>query len=127
MAVAAAIVVLGGCEVDSAARKIEVRPDAATLRYGQSVTLTAYNGYEYQWSLATPAWGTLSAYSGMMVTYKSLYDPTTPAVQVITVTSTFSDNDTGSSTATNPVVHKAEAYITHIALTDLVTAVSSTP
>lgn len=120
----AAIGFITGCEVDSAAHKIEIRPDTATLRYGESVTLTAYNGYVYNWSLQNESWGRLSARQGIMVTYTSLYDPSAPAVQVITVTSTFSDNDSGSSSS-NPVTHTAEAYITHISTTTLLVAASS--
>lgn len=107
---------LGGCEVDSADRRIEVRPDSASLKRGESVTLTAYNGYEYDWSLSDTAIGTLSARRGQMVTYKCLTDPPSPVVQVVTVTSTFTDRtDPGTGSTTNPVVtHTAEAYITHI-------------
>lgn len=119
------IVFLCGCEVDSAAQKIEIRPDSATLRYGESITLTAYNGYEYNWSLQNTSWGRLNTRQGMMVTYTSFYDPTAPAVQIITVTSTFSDN-TDSSSGSNPVSHTAESYITHIpATSDLALAASS--
>jgi len=116
---------LCSCESDSAARRIEVRPDSAMLRYRESVTLTAYNGYVYDWALENETYGVLSSRRGMMVTYTSISDPTAPQVQVITVTSTFSDNDSGS-TSSNPVTHTAQAYITHIPLTsDLVTASSS--
>jgi hypothetical protein len=118
------IIFLCGCEVDSAAQKIEIRPDSAVLRYGESVTLTAYNGYEYEWSLQNTAWGTLSSRKGMMVTYRSIYDPPAAAVQVVTVTSTFVDDSTSNS-GSNPVSHTAVAYITHIpATSELVTAVS---
>lgn len=118
------IVFLCGCEVDSAARRIEVRPDSATIRYGESITLTAYNGYIYDWSLQNTSWGRLNTRQGMMVTYTSFYDPPSPVVQVITVTSTFSDN-TDSGSGSNPVSHTAEAYITHIpATSDLELAVS---
>ena len=120
------IVFLCGCEVDSASHKIEIRPDSATLRYGENITLTAYNGYIYNWSLQNEAWGRLNTRQGMMVTYTSLYDPAAPALQVITVTSSFVDDDTDSSSSTNPVTHTAEAYITHISATsDLVSAVSA--
>ena len=113
---AAIPLLLAGCEVESANRRIEVRPDSATLRKGESVTLTAYNGYEYDWSLSDNTIGSLSARRGMMTTYKSLTDPANPVVQVVTVTSTFSENiDPNTGTSTNPpVTHKAEAYITHI-------------
>lgn len=115
-----------GCEVDSASRRIEVRPDNAMLRYRESVTLTAYNGYVYDWTLENSSWGTLSSRQGMMVTYTSIIDPVTPQVQVITVTSTFSDNDSGS-TSSNPVSHTAQAYITHINTTSDLVTVSATP
>ncbi len=115
-ALAAGLLALAGCEVDSASRRIEVRPDGATLKYHESVTLTAYNGYEYDWSLSDNAIGALNTRRGPMVTYTSLNDPASPVVQVVTVTSTFSDNyDPNTNTETNaPVTHTAEAYITHI-------------
>jgi hypothetical protein len=126
MALLAGFAFLCGCEVDSATQRIEIRPDSAMLRYRESVTLTAYNGYIYDWSLQTESMGVLSTRRGMMVTYTSTSDPTSPQIQVITVSSTFSDNDSGSSSS-NPVSHTAQAYITHIpATSDLVTA-SSTP
>jgi len=114
------------CESDSAAHRIEVRPDTATLRYRESVTLTAYNGYIYDWSLANETYGVLSSRRGMMVTYTSISDPATPQVQVITVTSTFSENDSGT-TSSNPVTHTAQAYITHIPATSDLATVSSSP
>ena len=124
IAMLAVFAFLCGCEVDSAAQKIEIRPDSATLRYKESVTLTAYNGYVYDWSLQNDLWGTLNTRHGMMVTYTSISDPTSPQVQIITVTSTFSDNsDSGSGS--NPVSHTAEAYITHIPATSDLASVSS--
>ena len=124
MAMLAVGAFLCGCEVDSAARRIEVRPDSATLRYGESVTLTAYNGYVYDWSLQNETYGKLSSRTGMMVTYTSISDPAAPQVQIITVNSTFSDNsDSGSGS--NPVSHTAEAYITHIPATSDLASVSS--
>ena len=107
---------LAGCEVDSASRKIEIHPDSATIIYGQSLTLSAVNGYFYDWSLSDNTMGTLNARRGQQVVYTSMTDPATPVVQTITVTSTFSDNtDTTTGSGSNaPVVHTAEAYITHI-------------
>jgi len=110
-----------GCEVDSATQKVYIRPDSATLRYGESVTLTAYNGYNYTWSLQNEAWGTLTPRSGMMVTYKSLYDPASPQVQIVTVVSTFTDSSVTGSNAPQT----ATAYITHIPATATVDAASS--
>ena len=125
MVILTAFAFLCGCETDSAAQRIEVRPDTAMLRYRESVTLTAYNGYIYDWTIQDDSMGVLNSRRGMMVTYTSISDPTSPQVQVITVTSTFSDSDSGSSSS--PVSHTAQAYITHIpATSDLVTA-SSTP
>ena len=120
------IVFICGCEVDSAARRIEVRPDSATLRYGESVNLTAYNGYVYDWSLQNETYGKLNTRHGIMVTYTSISDPAAPQLQIITVNSTFSDN-TDSGSGSNPVSHTAEAYITHIPLTSDLSSVSSAP
>lgn len=116
---------IGGCESDSAARKIEIRPDAVSLRLGESVTLTAYNGYIYQWSLQNESLGRLNTRSGVMVTYTSLSDPTAPQLQIVTVTSTFSDNSSGGGS--NPVTQTAQAFITHIPATSLVGMAESLP
>ena len=106
---------LAGCEVDSASRKIEIHPDSATIKYGQALTLSALNGYVYDWSLSDNTMGTLNTRRGQQVIYTSMTDPVTPVVQTITVTSTFSDNSDTNGTGSNaPVVHSAEAYITHI-------------
>lgn len=123
LSLAALLVSICGCETDSAARKIEIRPSSAALRYGESVTLTAYNGYIYDWSLQTETMGRLNTRRGMMVTYTSLTDPVAPEVQVVKVTSTFTDNSPGSSS--NPVTQTAEAYITHIPFTSVVATASS--
>lgn len=111
---------LAGCEVDSASRRIEIRPDSATLEYGQSVTLTAYYGYIYDWSLSDTTLGVLNTRRGSAVVYTSLSAPAEPTVQIVTVQSTFSDNvdDSGSSTNGSAVVHSAEAFITHISVTN---------
>ena len=105
---------LTGCEVESASRKIIIHPDSATIKYGQALTLSALNGYVYTWSLSDNTMGTLNTRSGIQVTYTSLTDPATPVVQVITVSSTFSDTDESGTGSNAPVVHTAEAYITHI-------------
>lgn len=105
---------LNGCEVESASRRIEIHPDAATIKYGQALTLSALNGYVYEWSLSDNTMGTLNTRQGQQVTYTSLTDPATPAVQIITVSSTFSDTDSSGTGSNAPAVHTAEAYITHI-------------
>ena len=103
-----------GCEVDSASRKIEIHPDSATLKYGQALVLGAFNGYVYTWSLSDNTIGTLNTRQGQQVTYTSMTDPATPVVQIITVSSTFSDDDASGTGSNAPVVHTGEAYITHI-------------
>lgn len=105
---------LAGCEVSSASRTIEINPNSATLKYGQSLTLSALNGYVYVWSLSDNTLGTLNTRSGQQVTYTSMTDPATPVVQIVTVSSTFSDTDASNSGSNAPVVHTGEAYITHI-------------
>ncbi|MFH1969850.1 MAG: hypothetical protein ABIJ53_05990 [Verrucomicrobiota bacterium] len=112
--VASLAFILTGCEVDSASRKIEIHPDSATIKYGQALTLSALNGYVYTWSLSDNTMGTLNTRSGIQVIYTSLTDPATPVVQVITVSSTFSDTDESGTGSNAPVVHTGEAYITHI-------------
>ena len=120
-AFAAVMVTLAGCEVESANRRIEVRPDSAVLKYHESVTLSANNGYVYRWSLSDNTIGALSTRSGQQTVYTSLTDPATPVIQVVTVTSTFSDNVVTNDSGTNssPSVYSAEAYITHIPSTNL--------
>lgn len=105
---------LAGCEVDSASRKIEINPNSATIKYGQALTLNALYGYVYTWSLSDNTLGTLNTRQGQQVIYTSLTDPATPTVQIITVSSTFSDTDASGTGSNAPVVHTAEAYITHI-------------
>ena len=105
---------LAGCEVDSASRKIIVHPDSATIKYGQALTLSALNGYVYTWSLSDNTMGTLNTRQGQQVTYTSLTDPASPVVQIIKVSSTFSDTDASGAGSNAPTVHTAEAYITHI-------------
>lgn len=112
LAAIAIIALFCGCEVDSASQKIYIEPDAATLYYGESVTLTAKNGYIYTWSLSQDTWGTLSSRSGSTVTYKSLYDPTSVQVQIITVSSTFTDNSGAGSSTNGSATNTAQAYIT---------------
>ena len=113
--VAPSALLLNGCEVESASRKIEIHPNSATIKYGQALTLSALNGYVYTWSLSDNTVGALNTRQGQQVTYTSLYDPpATPVVQIITVSSIFSDSDESGSGTNAPVVHTAEAYITHI-------------
>ena len=125
LAGAAALLFAGaGCEIDSADSSININPTAAYVNHaGQTVTLTASGGYRYQWSLSNNQIGRLNTYQGNQVLYTSLSQPASLAeVQVVSVSSFFSDDDTadtgGTSTNNTPttVVHSAEAYITHIAL-----------
>jgi len=112
---------LAGCEVDSASRTIEIHPDSATIKYGQSLTLSALNGYIYDWSLSDNTMGTLNKRRGQQVIYTSLTEPAAPVVQIITVTSTFSDHSDSNAGTNAPVIHSAEAYITHINSTNMPT------
>lgn len=120
MAILAPIVfLLIGCEIESGGKKIYINPDSATIKYGQSLTLNAINGYVYEWSLSDNTIGTLNTRHGGQVTYTSLTDPATPVVQIVTVESTFSDSSDSGVGSNAPVVHTAEAYITHINSTNL--------
>ena len=112
---------LAGCEVDSASRTIEIHPDSATIKYGQALTLSALNGYVYTWSLSDNTMGTLNKRRGQQVIYTSLTEPAAPVMQIITVTSTFSDHSDSNAGTNEPVIHSAEAYITHINSTNMPT------
>lgn len=117
------LLTLCGCEIGSADESVTINPDSATITKGQSVTLTASGGYVYRWSLAHDDWGILNTRSGNQVVYTSLYQPsgTLPASQIITVTSTFTENgnpgggsDTNSASVSTGTAHSASAYITHM-------------
>jgi len=105
---------LAGCEVESAGHRIEIDPNSATIKYGQTLTLNALYGYVYDWSLSDTSIGILNTRRGQQVIYTSMTDPASPVVQVVTVTSTFSDNTDSGAGSNAPVVHTANAYITHI-------------
>lgn len=68
---------------------VRVSPTYASLRPGQSVTLTASGGWAYRWSVdADPmdeAFGTLSANHGESVTYTARKVPDTGIDQIVTV------------------------------------------
>lgn len=119
LSVAVTVLLFCGCEVDSASSDIYISPSSAVLRKHESVTLTAYDGYYYEWSVSEETWGVLDTHRGTVVTYTSLYEPAadTPAVQTITVTSRVYPNQTSdNSSVTNggATVETAEAYITHL-------------
>ena len=109
-----------GCEVDSGNSGIYITPDSGVLSKHGSVTLTAHNGYRYEWSLNGETWGVLNPRRGQQVVYTSLYAPTggTPVVQIITVSSSLLDTSTSDdSSVTNgssTTAETAEAYITHL-------------
>ncbi len=114
-------ILLAGCEISSATERVKISPDAAVLKKGQSVTLTASGGYVYDWSLSDNTLGILNTRRGVQVLYTSLYNPPTdtPVIQIVKVTSFFSENDGTNTSGTNaPVAHEAEAYITHITVSN---------
>jgi len=116
----AGFVFLVGCEIESADYPVRIEPDSATISKHASITLTAYDGYQYQWSLSTETWGTLNTRKGNQVIYTSLYEPSgsTPEIQIVTVVSTFSSSGSGvggtNSSSSTSVSYSAEAYITHL-------------
>ena len=114
-----------GCEVDSADSSVNIDPSSAHVNHvGQTITLTAYGGYNYRWSLSNREIGMLNTYRGNQVQYTSLVQPVTmPKVQVVKVSSFFSDNTSegatgnhGTNQTPTNVETTAEAYITHIPL-----------
>ena len=114
MVMAPLVFLLTGCEVESSGSRIYVNPDSATLKYGEALTLSVSGGYICDWSLSDNTMGTLNTRRGQQVIYTSMTDPATPVVQIITVSSTFSDNSDSGAGSSAPVVHTASAYVTHI-------------
>jgi hypothetical protein len=115
LAAIAAGVWLCGCETESATENnLVVTPRTAVLRPGESVTLTAQNGFDYKWSLTGDTTrGYLSAIAGPVTTYTSTSDPLKEtAQQVITLTSYINRQATNSPTG--DYEQTAQAVITHI-------------
>jgi hypothetical protein len=116
------MLVIVGCDTDSATSPISVSPDEAKVHRGESVTFTVSGGYDYTWSLSQPEWGTLSTKSGPQTVYTSLYAPAsnTVGIQILTVESTIegatgSATGTGSNTTTSAGYYeKAEVKIRHL-------------
>jgi hypothetical protein len=68
----AAFLVVAGCEASSPSElAVTVTPDHATLRSGESVTLTASGWNAYRWSLSKPNIGDLSSTVGESVSYRA--------------------------------------------------------
>ena len=117
---AGALLLSGGCDVDSASERIRISPESSTIRKGEVGTFTAENGYFYTWSLENEEWGRLSARHGNPVFYTSTYTPSNEpnSIQTIHVVSTYRDttdyDDTTSSSTNNPDYHdSADAYVVH--------------
>lgn len=110
-----------GCETQKASEGITISPEAASIRYGDTVTFTASGGYDYRWSFAdgNTESGTLSAFTGPSVVYRSM--TSNGLVRTLTVTSSIeSFTAVGGTSSTNttssgPFTHTAQAVITHLA------------
>lgn len=105
-----------GCETESASENnVDITPASATILIDESVELTASGGYDYEWSIETDAWGTLSTTEGNTTVYTSAYDPaaeTWQEHQVITVTS-YINGQGGGTNGLGDYSQTAEAVITH--------------
>jgi hypothetical protein len=115
--------IIAGCDSEPAGSPITISPPSATIHKGESITFTASGGYEYEWSVDTPEYGTLSVTRGASTVYTSIYDPTpegttnttdvsvTQTLRVrsyITGDSSSASNGASSteSTATASIIHK---------------------
>lgn len=116
-----ALVLSGGCEVDSATMRVRISPESSTIRKGEVGEFTADGGYFYSWSLENEQWGRLSARHGNPVFYTSTYTPSNEphSIQTIHVVSTYRDTtdydtDTNNTGTNTPDYHDtAEAYVVH--------------
>ena len=123
MSAAGALLLAGGCEVESASNRIRISPESVTLRKDEVCMFTAEGGYVYTWSLENEQWGTLSSRHGNPVYYTCTYVPSNEpySIQTIYVVSTYRDTTdyddatTNSTGTNNPSVYQdqAEAYIVH--------------
>lgn len=94
-AVALCLVATTACETESAGgNSVSVSPSEATIGIDQSITLKAFGGETYVWSLATPEIGRLSTTSGSTTTYTAISG--LGSNQVVTVVAT---TGTGSSSS----------------------------
>ena len=115
---ACAFGLLCGCDgTDPVDAPISVTPDSVTMNPGDVVTFTASDGYEYQWSLETSGWGTLSQRSGPTTTYTSTFNPgpSGTVVQVLSVVSTITRSaaTNGEPNPDTVTGNSAQAFITH--------------
>jgi hypothetical protein len=100
----AAFLVVAGCEASSPSElAVTVTPDHATLRSGESVTLTASGWNAYKWSLSNSDIGDLSSTVGERVTYRATAAGTTThtAVPVDFTTRTTVSGTTNKYTRTD--------------------------
>ncbi len=103
------VALFSGCETvdEDDYAGIRVSPTYASLRRGQSVTLTASGGWNYRWALDNTEHGTLNATYGESVTYTAHTMPSGTDVQVtVTVTGRVSNYGTNG-------IYAAEARINH--------------
>jgi hypothetical protein len=124
LAFPACLLLVCGCEVDSADQAVRIIPEQNTIYQGQTITLRAEGGYFYTWDLEHENWGQLSARRGDSVTYRSLFTPGTTtgeaaSVQTVYVYSTYTDrpvNPSGgtSTTGSHDYVDSAQATILHM-------------
>ena len=122
-AASGALLLSGGCEVDSASNRVRISPESSTIRKGEVGMFTAEGGYVYTWSLENEQWGRLSARHGNPVFYTSAYTPSNEphSIQTIYVVSTYRDttdydDSTTNTTSTNEPANyhdSAEAYVVH--------------
>jgi uncharacterized protein with beta-barrel porin domain len=113
-----ALTTLSGCDTESAAAlRVLISPNSITILHEETVVFTASGGFEYTWSLADDALGTLNTRIGSTVAYTSRNDPgpSNTTLQVLTVVSTIRE-----FSATNVIddifTESAEAIITHVGI-----------
>ena len=113
---AACLLFAAGCETDSTTNTLTIEPGSASLEKFESMTFTVSGGYDYTWSIeddtsSGTAWAQLSTRRGASTRYRSVHDPTSATVRVLTVISVI-PGDT-STTNAGSYVATGEAYITH--------------
>ncbi len=116
------MLLIAGCESDSARSPVTIDPDHIQMRRGQEQAFVVSGGYDYQWSLENKELGTLSRTpEAHRVIYTARQAPETgTAVQVLRVVSWVEGASQSGSSQTNQQSASAyqvsaEAYIVHLA------------
>lgn len=107
-----------GCEVDSAGKvDVQITPQYAEVRRGQSIELTASGWDDYEWAMSNRQLGHLSKKFGHTVVYTATKNIPRPAANVTNTTETFNTISAAavvSTNRTNKAAYSTSMRIKHL-------------